>query len=272
MASVDQIQFETPENIQVSYRAAGLGTRFLAWFLDTLLIALAIFLIFLVLLLTGIASDVVLRLAPGTGNPENPEHAERVLAYVAGIFLLINGLGGFVYYILWELLRRGQTWGKRQMGLRVVKVDGFSLDPTSIFVRNIFRVIDNLPILWIVPLVTERSQRLGDLVAGTIVVVDKIERMTSVREVLSARTPLESKFRFDTGALKLSRPEDVRAVENILERWSALSTVERELLLSRLVEPLAKRMKVEAPPEADRLRFLEDFLAATYRRQHLTLG
>jgi uncharacterized RDD family membrane protein YckC len=272
MPSADEISFETPENIQVSYRAAGLGTRFIAWFLDTILLWALIFAIFLILICSGIASDVVLRHMPKTGSPEQPEEVVRVASYAFGLFLLINGLSGFLYYVVCELLLRGQTWGKRQMGLRVVKADGFSLDPTSIFVRNIFRVIDNLPILWIVPLVTQRSQRLGDLVAGTIVVVDKIEKMTSVREALAARSPLESKFRFDAGALKLARPEDVRAVEKILDRWSSLSKAERDMFLTRLVEPLAGRMKVEMPAEADRLQFLEDFLAAVYRRQHRTLG
>jgi hypothetical protein len=142
----------------------------------------------------------------------------------------------------------------------------------SIFIRNIFRVIDNLPVLWIVPFVTQRSQRLGDLMAGTIVVVDKIEKMTTVREVLAARSPLDSRFRFDASALKLARAEDIQAVEMILDRWSSLSITERDLLLARLVEPLAKRLKVESPAQVDRAQFLEDFLAAAYRRQHQMLG
>lgn len=272
MSSADQIHFETPENIQVSYRVAGLGTRFVGWFLDNILLTLAAIAILLILLCSGAASEAVIRHLPKMGNPENPDDLVRLGGYVMGLFWLISGLGGFAYFTFFELLLRGQTWGKRQMGIRVVKADGFSLDPLSIFVRNIFRVIDNLPILWLVPLVTQRSQRLGDLVAGTIVVLDKPERMSSVREVLGARSPLESKFRFDAGALKLIRAQDIEAMEQILQRLSLLPPAERDLFLTRLVEPLATRLKVDLPAAEDRLRFLEDLLSAVYRRQHQMLG
>lgn len=271
MAASDQVHFETPENIQVAYRVAGLGTRFIAWFLDTILLSLLAFALFLLLACSGVASEAVLRSLP---DPEKvtPHDTARTFGYAIGLFILINGLGGFLYFIACELLLRGQTLGKRQMGLRVVKANGFSLDPMSIFVRNIFRVIDNLPVLWLVPLVTERSQRLGDLVAGTIVVFDQTQPMSSVREVLAGRPPQESKFRFDATALKQARAEDVEAVEKVLERLSSMELDQQEMFLQRLVEPLATRLKMELPAAGDRLQFLEDFLAAVYRRQHQMLG
>jgi uncharacterized RDD family membrane protein YckC len=120
MPSTDHIHFETPENIQVSYRAAGLGTRFLAWLLDNILLTIVMIVIFFILMLLGVFSDVLLRHLPKPGNPEKPGEVLGGMAYALGLFLLISGLGGFVYYIACELLLGGQTLGKRQMGLRVV--------------------------------------------------------------------------------------------------------------------------------------------------------
>lgn len=265
------VQFETPENVEVSYRLAGLGTRFIAWFVDSILIWLLTIVSLFVLLVSGAAGETVVRgLSGGTGDVS--EGAEAML-YAVGLFLLIFGLGSFAYFGLFELLMRGQTPGKRALGIRVVKADGFSLDPAGIAVRNIFRVVDQLPPLWIVPVVSSRAQRFGDMVASTVVVVDQPEAVTDLRETLLARPAAEGRFRFDASQLKRLRPVDAQAIERLLERWSQLPPVTRWDLVSQIVEPLAKRLAVDIPQdEADRLRFLEDLLAAEYRRQYRKLN
>ena len=100
-------------------------------------------------LFTGAATDII--------NREQSGQSHHALLYTLGIFWLVYSLGSFLYFGCCELLMRGQTIGKRSVHIRVVKTDGFSLDPQSIFVRTIFRVIDHLPMLFIVPLVTERG-------------------------------------------------------------------------------------------------------------------
>lgn len=270
--NLESVTFETPENVEISYRPAGLGSRFLAWLLDNIVLWVVLIAITLTLICTGIIGESLLKSfdAP-KDNADSPEPMQ-VIWYMVGLFALINGFGSFVYFFLYELFARGQTWGKRCMELRVVKANGFSLDPTSILVRNVFRVIDNLPVVWIVPVVTKKSQRLGDLVAGTIVVADRVENLNVVRSTLSARTAVDARFRFDASALRRARPQDVEAVERVLERWHALTPAERDEFAAQLAEPLARRLDVDPPPEAERLRFLEDFLAATYRLQHRALG
>jgi len=109
-------------------------------------------------------------------------------------------------------------------------------------------------------------------VAGTIVVVDEKNELGTLRDDLEQRRAVDSKFQFDVGALKRARPQDVVAVEKLLERWSKLAEDQRQLFLTRIVPPLAERMQVECPPLPDCLTFLQDFLAAEYRRQHRKLG
>lgn len=267
-----QIQFETPENIQVAYQPAGLGTRFVAWVIDTILIAFLSFVIFFVLLCTGVISDQAMRQLGDLPGEFDPDQEHQLPMYFFGLIWLVLSLGSLLYYGCSELWLRGQTFGKRRLGIRVVKVDGFALDAGGILVRTIFRLIDHMPPLWIVPVVSQKAQRLGDMVAGTVVVADKPEQISDLREVFAQRAAAESKFRFDATVLKRARPQDVHAIESILERWSGLGVPERELLLNQVVAPLAKRLQVEPPATEDRYQFLEDFLAAEFRRQHRKLG
>jgi uncharacterized RDD family membrane protein YckC len=274
-----KIQFETPENIQVAYQPAGLGTRFVAWFVDNIIMFAAGVVIFFILICSGVITDTVIRdiVEPGRESARrsvdrSPGQTPEVGFYFIGLFLLVSGLGSFIYYGLSELFLRGQTLGKRLWGIRVVRLDGFALDPGGIFVRNIFRVIDHLPPLWLVPLVSKKSQRLGDMVAGTVVVFDKPESISNLRLSLSQRPSGEAQFVFDAATLKRARPQDFAAVEKILERWEQLTGNQQQTFLGQLVPPLAARLKTDLPPDDQRLQFLLDLLAAEYRRQHLSLG
>jgi hypothetical protein len=191
--------------------------------------------------------------------------------YAWGVFILVGGLGSFAYYGLSEAFMRGQTIGKKQLNIRVVKASGFTLDLTSILIRNVFRIADNIPLLWIVPLLSSNSQRLGDMVAGTVVVKDEVEELGLLRQLLLRRSPAEAMYHFDSATLSKARPGDAEAVEKMLERWSEIPQARRAELLRKICGPLAERLGVEPPATQDRRRFLEEFLAAELRRQYRRL-
>lgn len=272
-----QVEFETPENVSVSYEAAGLGSRFSAWVIDfiiLILILVLVFFMFMILMAVDYTfAQEIEKLLGGAKNMREPGQAEMVML---GLMTAIAGLSTFLYFGFSEFVMGGQTLGKRMLKLRVVKSNGFALDGGSILMRNIFRIIDNIPLLWIVPFVSKRSQRLGDMVAGTILVSDQQAKLGGLRDTLLDRDPTEAVFRFDPGMLKLARPQDVEAIERILDRWHQLEPTKRERvlggLLQTVVEPLSRRMGMEAPDATQRVRFLEDFLAAEYRRQYRHLG
>ena len=111
------IQFETPENICISYELAGPGTRFVAWFMDTILIGLIVLALFFVMLIAGASFDVVRRnLSDREGHP---------FFYFIGVYYIAYSFGNLLYFGSSELLLRGQTIGKRSVHIRVVKADGF---------------------------------------------------------------------------------------------------------------------------------------------------
>ncbi|MEM6471010.1 MAG: RDD family protein [Planctomycetota bacterium] len=267
-----QIRFETPENIEVAYEVAGLGTRFTAWMLDQFLIFIVVVFAFFALLISGAAGDALVEQLESTFEDTAPGQPPQFTTYLIGFFYLLFSLGSFIYFGFSELLMRGQTIGKRKLGIRVVQVDGFALRPASILVRTIFRVADHLPLLWIVPLVAGEHRRVGDWVAGTTVVVDDPDEMTSQREEISKERIAESEFKFPQVALSKARPQDLETVERLLKRLQGMGDHESGPLLETISSSLAKRLGVEAPEESKQAQFLKDFLAAHYYQEYRRLG
>lgn len=259
----DSLTFDTPENIQIRYRPAGLGTRFIAWIIDQLLALLIEFalLIGVVMLVSTVESFRSLF-----------DVGDRGLHYVAGLVYLIFGLGNLLYFMLCELLMRGQTFGKRWCGIQVVKADGFGLDAGAIVVRNIFRLIDSIPVTWAVPLFSKRSQRLGDMVAGTVVVSEQRPEYGTIRGMLAARPAGDVQFRFSSAGLARLPQQEFEAVERLLERWTAIDPLQRASLARRLTDGIARRLQVEPPPVEREHDFLLDLTAAELRRREQGLG
>jgi len=152
VGQTNTLTIKTPEGIEFSLLLAGPVTRFLAWSVDLLAILAVNKLLTLLLGMMGVIS--------------------RDLAGAVGI------LGYFVvsigYGIALEWYWHGQTLGKRLLRLRVNDVNGLQLQFSQIVIRNLLRFIDSLPALYLVGglacLVNRRAQRLGDIVANTIVV------------------------------------------------------------------------------------------------------
>lgn len=159
---------ETPEQVVVGYELAGLGSRALAAVIDHLIltaasIVFALLIAFLGLLDLGLGSAGFLVLS---------------LLY----FGLLYG-----YFVFFEALRAGQTPGKRLIGIRVVDASGRGVGIGAAMLRNLLRLADILPGPYLVGIITvalhPRNQRLGDLVADTLVVRDRpVERTTPAAE------------------------------------------------------------------------------------------
>jgi len=144
-----------PPTMELRY--ATISARFVAVLVDTILLAIVGFLI-------GIPFNIVaFFLAPPLEN-----------ILVAWPLAVINALLWVGYFSYFEA-SSGQTFGKRMMGIKVVDVNGISgIDLGRSLVRNILRIIDFLPVFYIIGVLliatNPRRQRLGDTVARTIVV------------------------------------------------------------------------------------------------------
>ncbi len=166
----------TPEYIVFRYNMAGPISRFFAVMLDQFFIIMMIIGVVFVLSILGVITSIgALSMEPG--------YLVLFLMFMA-IFVI-----NWFYFFLFEWLNRGRTPGKMILSLRVVALDGTSLDVVQIAVRNLLRVADMFPmpalgmaftatygIAGLTTFITGKSfQRLGDLAAGTVVIRRKRE-------------------------------------------------------------------------------------------------
>lgn len=195
---------ELAEGVEIHLRVAGPYVRVLAYLLDFFIRVGICIVVWLVLLIIGaIIGD---RVSQG-------------LSMLLMFFLM------FFYYIMFEAGKRGASPGKRVMGLRVVDTSGAPISYGQAFIRNMLRFADGMPFFsygfgLMSTLLTKRFQRLGDLLANTVVVYDRVPKMqvSSLPPVLESRAP----------SVPLTREEQA-AVLGFRERggmWSEARRVE----------------------------------------------
>ena len=164
MPSNDSVNIETPEQVTLEFALAGVGSRSLALALDTLLQGVVY---------TVLVFAVVFAMSDIPARPSS-SHVSR--NWAVAIFVLITFCMYWGYFALFEIFWHGQTPGKRVMGIRVVKDSGRPITVIEGIGRNLLRAIDGLLLYGvglIVMLISPQNRRLGDYVAGTLVVYDK---------------------------------------------------------------------------------------------------
>ena len=251
----DRYIVDTPESIDFAYDVAGIGSRFMAALIDTLILVL------LQLVVGLIGAFAVAQLG-------DLDAAQSVLLaiWATASFILLWG-----YYLVFELIWNGQTPGKRAVGLRTVREGGRPITAVASIIRNLVRIIDFLPGLYGLGVLTmfidKRSRRLGDLAAGTLVVKER--RAISLESLTNTMAPVLVPPRpYDAPAapllpnLNLIDPADYDLVQEFLRRRPELKTESRQRLGAQLADRLRQRLSL--PPGGDPELFLEH-LVREYR-------
>lgn len=229
---------ETPERVRFRHQLAGPGRRAIAWLIDTAIRVAA-----LVVVATGLSVFLAI--------------GEFVAGASTGLFLLIMFLMEWIYGVVFEVALAGRTPGKLALSLRVVRADGSPARVSDILLRNLVRGADYLPVLgaepWAVPTfavgiltmaIDPKLRRLGDLVGGTVVIV---EDRAQVREDLVIDPPVSEEERQSLPAQVALSTEELRILEAFVRRRRRLS-VERAEELAELFGPqLSERTGIEAP-------------------------
>lgn len=240
MTAFEKLTIDTPEQIALEFTLAGVGSRFLALAVDTAIQAT----VFLVLAYLVIAVSAFVW----------PSDSMWGLAIVVLIgFSLLYG-----YFATFEWLWRGQTPGKRVMGLRVISATGHPMTPYQAGVRNLLRIVDQIPGLYGVGigavLLTERSQRLGDLVAGTVVVREEVATRQPLPDIDAAPPRGRDAYR----AARLSEAE-VALIERFLQRRGDLEWRVRDQTARQIAQRIRQRLDI--PPDGPDEALLERVVA-----------
>lgn len=236
----DKLIIDTPEQVHLEFVLAGIGSRFMATFLDVL-IEIALY-----------ALLIVVSLALGFSGFFNATRSIWWTALVTLVIFCVN----WGYYAIFEAIWKGQTPGKRWAGIRVIKDSGRPINAFEAITRNLIRAIDFIPVCYGVGVLTmllnAKNRRLGDYVAGTIVVHESSDRESS----LFFNTPTRTDFTLHQAAgLTLQEAE---LIETFLARRLEIPPEVRKFNSQRITEMISARLNI--PPESrppDNETFLE---------------
>lgn len=226
-----RLVIRTPEGVEFALVLAGPITRFLAWAIDGAAIIVASNMI-------GKLLSVLAFISPDVANT----------ASTIAFFVISVGYG-----IAFEWLWRGQTIGKRVLGLRVMDARGLKLHVSQIVIRNVLRLVDMLPALYLVGgvacAVNRYSQRLGDVAANTVVVRRQPLAIPDANALLGER--YNSLLDYPNLAARLRHRVTPELVEIGLEALSRRDTLDPAARI-RVFDELSARFRelVEFPEEA----------------------
>jgi len=198
---MDTLKISTTQNVDLEYEAAGVGYRLLATLLDIVFIVVYIGIIMLCIGLTVSKTKDFMN-----------DHE-----YLMITFLIILSLPVLLYHFLSETFMSGQSLGKRIVGIKVVKVDGTQAGISSYMLRSLFRIIDiqllnGLVAIICIP-ISEKSQRLGDMAAGTTVI--RKNGTLTLRDTILYREIPDYKILFEQ--VSLLSDKDIAIIKEILD-------------------------------------------------------
>lgn len=240
MPSIDKLTIETPELTSLDFPLAGVGSRFLAIAADTAIQAVAAFVIFLIFALTLPAVSWMTLLGPQW--------------FIAGMIIIIF-LINFGYFAFFEAVWNGQTPGKRYAQVRVMKDDGRPINAYDSIARNLLRIVDELPGIYgvgmICVLFSRQNKRLGDFVAGTVVVHE-----TRIQE---AHPFLETKAEplgpvYDTSGITL---DELHLIETFLYRRDSFEPALRTSMAAKISARIGEKVKAHVLGWPQTEKFLE---------------
>jgi uncharacterized RDD family membrane protein YckC len=263
-------EVRSAEQVALHFPIAGPGTRVLAYAADAVVLAIIqISVIFVLMLTTPLAQALSDLLKPyldqmqgGTGKPE--EIVMTLGTLVIALLIIGQLIIEWAYFMISEHLTGGRSIGKRLVGLRVIGQDGLPLTPRASLVRNLLRAVDMLPGSYVVGLVaivaSPKSQRLGDLAAGTIVV--RLDRGAPLDLPIDEPVGTDA-FRFTRAQITALGPLERQLLRQTLRRVESFDDPDLSAAaLERTTEVLRGRLGYEPVIADQRLTFLRALLHA----------
>ena len=265
IATEDTLIIETPERVPLHFALASIGNRFLACAIDHALQALTIGLMIIAFATLANYSRL------GSQLSSAPKWVYAVLIVI--LFLIVSG-----YFAFFEWLWSGQTPGKRWLKLRVIREDGRPITFWEASVRNLLRSFDMMPVpFYSIGLIsvfsTSKDQRVGDLVAGTVVVREREAEAPAFAHVFAAQVSdpaLRRSFKpvEFTASLDTLTESEIEVVETFLRRRWDLADFARQWMAWRVTLPIMYKIRPSYDISTFTYEgFLEELLHR-YRAQH----
>jgi uncharacterized RDD family membrane protein YckC len=259
----DQLNIETPEQVDLRFPVAGIGSRFVAVLVDHLIqiVSYLVFWFIMVLIAAGSALSHV---------EKSTAELDTAGKWVIAAFVFINFCVLLGYFALFEAFWHGQTPGKYLMKLRVIKDSGRQITFFEALARNLLRIIDWLPAFYFAGVITmlcnRKNKRLGDLAAGTLVVHEiraddrSSDAFLSGENFFAKQGPGPESAAPDDAIARLG-PDDLHVMETFFARALDLDMQTRAAMAARIASRMAAKMKTPVP-EGNPERMLEGLAKA----------
>ena len=227
-ARQEELTVHTADGMELHLAIASVGSRSYAFLIDwhfRLLLALA-YLLAALMILGG-----------GPKFSRIGEHGSLIFWVAVLPAMLIYGL----YHPVLEVLMQGRTPGKRMAEVRIVDREGRAPSLGAILVRNIFRLIDSLPVFYAIGLGVAafhpRALRIGDIAAGTVLVHE-------------SATSAQALSRIAAGVAASLSPMQAELLHDLLARWKSLDRDARIALATQLLQQVGRPLPPETRPRA----------------------
>lgn len=190
---MDTLKINTTQNVALAYTSAGVGLRILAGLLDTIFVWAYMIIVYTIFF------TLIIKTNAYSGDYDNDETYTQ---FMIGLLILVL-LPALLYHLLCETFLNGQSFGKKIVRIKVVKIDGTQPNFGSYLVRSMFRLIDVSLISPVIAIITvavsQKSQRFGDMLAGTTVI--QMNRPVSIRQTILHQQKPDYKIVYEQVAL-----------------------------------------------------------------------
>ncbi|HHY73516.1 MAG TPA: RDD family protein [Bacillus bacterium] len=238
----EQVEIKTPEYVSLQFQLSGLGSRAVAFMIDQLILTV----ITIVLLL------IVYRIMWGQFVYFDDHNDYSFMPIAITIILLFILQWG--YYFVYEYFSGGRTIGKKSMGIRVIQENGHSLTLLSCFIRNLMRMIDSLPAYYLLGMIIiffhPKHKRLGDIVAGTIVVHERGKKKqgkkaSALEKEIERRGLSKDDLVLEDWAINALSNKEWNIVKTYSNRFMELPMAERKKLTAEIASILLPKIGIE---------------------------
>ena len=250
MRFFNQINLQTPESVELEFTLAGIGNRSFALIIDYIIFGLTI------LLVWSLSAFLAFQLVPNLiGNGFSDRLAQWIWAIQSmATFAIYVG-----YFVVLETLWQGQTPGKKWTKIRVIRDNGKPERLTQAILRALLRPVDDMLFIGVFFIIfTPQEKRLGDMVAGTIVVQEEVPKLTV--EISTEAEDLAVQLRMEAEIDNLL-PEDFATIRDFLQRRKNIMLEYQHQLSRKLAEQVREVILLDNVPEG---YSNSQFLEATY--------
>lgn len=254
----NQLNIDTPELVSIEMPIAGIGSRFIAIVVDYLIWTAAL----TVCSLLGVIVFASVHM-----------FSEISANWMVGIVLIAIFVLHWGYFTLFEAFNNGRTPGKSVAKIRVIHRSGRAVSFVEALARNLVRVIDYLPGMYglglVVMFFSRQNQRLGDMVAGTLVVREReletphwgeSSSLTFTGPAVANLAPMQAPHLSVSlpvsGLAKLSAT-DLEVLESFFSRRLDMDLATRAALAERMAQALRTKSGLEIPSGVSVETFLE---------------